>query len=326
MWIFGIVLSLAAISAAGGLYLVSVALRPAVERDAEVCYRNFGDNYPVLRPWADSLRRAGALRDTTIAAADGTRLQGWYVPARQPAEKTALLIHGYTDHPFGMLQIGSIYHRLLGYNLLLPALRYHGGSGGRSIGMGWRDREDVLRWIDEAQRLFGGPQRIVLHGISMGAATTMMVAGDARLPRSVRCFVEDCGYTSVWEQFRKELREDYGLPAFPLLHAADLVCRLRFGWNFREASALEAVARSERPMLFIHGEADRYVPTAMVYPLFEAKHGEKELWIAPGSAHAASYADHPESYARCVVDFVQRYMGDGGEKQTDDSAQRTKRG
>lgn len=307
MWILGIMLSAAAITAAGGCYLVSVALRPAVERDPEVCFRSFYDSYPALQGWADSLRRTKALRDTLLTADDGAPLQAWYLRAPQPTTRTALLVHGYTDHPFGMLAIGSLYHRL-GFNLLLPALRYHGGSGGRAIQMGWRDREEVLRWIGETDRLFGAGQRLVVHGVSMGAATTMMLAGDDRLPASVKCLVEDCGYTSVWEQFRKELREDYGLPAFPLLHAADLVCRLRFGWNFREASALEAVARCDRPMLFIHGEKDRYVPTSMVYPLYEAKQGDKALWIAPGSAHAASFGDHPETYTACVAEFVETYL------------------
>lgn len=185
MWILGIVLSAAAITAAGGCYLVSVALRPAVERDPEVCFRSFYDSYPALQGWADSLRRTKALRDTLLTADDGTPLQAWYLRAPQPTTRTALLVHGYTDHPFGMLAIGSLYHRL-GFNLLLPALRYHGGSGGRAIQMGWRDREDVLRWIGETDRLFGAGQRLVVHGVSMGAATTMMLAGDDRLPASVK--------------------------------------------------------------------------------------------------------------------------------------------
>ncbi len=306
--IAGGVLAAAALSVAGGWYLLSVALRPAVERDAERCYRDFCGAYPALRPWADSLRAAGALRDTTIAAEDGTRLQAFFIAAPAPAKRTAVLVHGYTDHPFGMLQFGYLYQRELGCNILLPALRCHGASGGRAIGMGWSDRLDVLRWIDEAERLFGTGQRVVVHGVSMGAAATMMLAGEERLPASVKCLVEDCGYTSVWVQFRKELREDYGLPAFPLLYAADAICRLRFGWGFREASALRQVARCDRPMLFIHGGQDRYVPTGMVYPLYEAKPGAKRLWIAPGSSHAASYTDHSETYTACVAGFVEAYL------------------
>jgi fermentation-respiration switch protein FrsA (DUF1100 family) len=61
-------------------------------------------------------------------------------------------------------------------------------------------------------------------------------------------------------------------------------------------------------MLFIHGSNDSFVPTRMVYPLYKAKSGIKELWVAPGSKHARSQADHPEEYARKVEGFVSRFV------------------
>lgn len=311
MWIVGVLGAVVVLTLIGGYYLVEVALRPAVERDAEACYARFAENYPTLRPWADALREAGTLRTTTLTAEDGTSLEAWVLPAAEPTDRTAVVVHGYTDHPFGMLQIAWIYHRHLGYNVLLPTLRFHGGSGGEAIGMGWNDRLDVRQWIDELPALFGGEQCVVVHGISMGAATTMMLAGEHALTPAVRCFVEDCGYMGVWEQFQKELKEDYHLPSFPILHAAHLICRLRFGWSFTEASALEAVRRCERPMLFIHGAEDHYVPTWMVHPLYHEKGGakqDKELWVAPESGHAWAFADHPEEYIGRVRNFVERYM------------------
>ena len=78
-----------------------------------------------------------------------------------------------------------------------------------------------------------------------------------------------------------------------------------------EASALRQVAKCELPMLFIHGDADDFVPTRMVYPLYEAKPGEKELWVVPGAAHAMSYRDNRAEYTRRVAEFVGRYVGDG---------------
>ena len=57
-------------------------------------------------------------------------------------------------------------------------------------------------------------------------------------------------------------------------------------------------------MLFIHGSNDKFVPTAMVRPLYEAKPGKKALWIAPGSEHAVSYKDHKVEYTRRVADFL----------------------
>ena len=83
----------------------------------------------------------------------------------------------------------------MGFTVLMPGLRGHGESTGHYIGMGWHNRLDMLRWIDEIVR--DDPEaEIVLFGISMGGATVMMTSGEA-LPPNVKVIVEDCGYTSV---------------------------------------------------------------------------------------------------------------------------------
>lgn len=87
----------------------------------------------------------------------------------------------------------------------------------------------------------------------------MMVSGE-KTPEYITCFVEDCGYTSVWDQFSKELKGLFGLPPFPLLYTASWIYQLQNGWNFQEASALSQVARCTKPMLFIHGDNDDFVP------------------------------------------------------------------
>ncbi len=292
-----------------GFYMLSFALQPSSAMDAKdaEAYEYMEKTYPHIRPWLDSLRREGALRDTVITGQEGERLHALYAAAREKTDRTAVIVHGYTDCAIRMLMIGYLYHHDLGFNILLPDLHYHGWSEGRAVRMGWRDRLDVLRWMDLADGLFGGNTRMVVHGISMGAATTMMVSGEEQKPY-VRCFVEDCGYTSVWDQFSKELKEQFGLPAFPLLNVASVLCDWRYGWNFREASALDQVARCRLPMMFIHGDRDGYVPTWMVYPLYEAKTGDKELWVVPGSEHAASYRDNPGEYTRRVGAFVGRWI------------------
>ncbi len=306
-----VVLVVAAALLGGSFYLLSYALRPdAVMAEKEASsYKYMCEEYPFLEGWIDSLRTTGALRDTVITGAEGERLHAIYAVAPQPTDRTAVIVHGYTDNAVRMLMIGYLYNHDLGFNILLPDLHYHGESEGRAIRMGWRDRLDVLQWMEVANAIFGGNTRMVVHGISMGAATTMMVSGEAQ-QHYVKCFVEDCGYTSVWDQFAKELRGQFSLPAFPLLHVASWLCDLRYGWNFREASALRQVARCDRPMLFIHGDADDFVPTRMVYPLYEAKPGEKELWVVPGAAHAMFYRDNREEYTRRVGAFVEKYIPD----------------
>ena len=291
-------------------YTLHYALQPEmgeyVEPDRINNYRN---DYEFGASWIDSILAIGGLRDTFIINRKGERLHGYYVYADSLTNKTAVLVHGYTDCAIKMLFIGYLYHHDLGFNLMLPDLHYHGLSEGKYVQMGWLDRLDVLQWIEFADSLFGGNTQMVVHGVSMGAATTMMLSGED-VPDCVRCYVEDCGYTSVWDEFAGEIRNQFGLPSFPLLYAASALCKVQLGWSFGEASSLRQVEKCRRPMLFIHGEKDDYVPTEMVYRLYEAKPQPKAMWIAPGSAHAQSYRDHSEEYTQQVRQFLSRYLDD----------------
>lgn len=309
----GVIVLLLMACISGGFYMLDYALRPiAIEKDYRASdlsgsWRYMFDKYPEIEPWVDSLRQVAALKDTFVVASDGVRLHAFYVTSPDTIRQTAVIVHGYTDNAVRMLMIGYLYYHNLHYNILLPDLRYAGQSGGTHIQMGWNDRLDVLRWMEIANELFGGDTQMVVHGISMGAATTMMLSGEPQ-QEYVKCFVEDCGYTSVWDQFSKELDEQFHLPEFPLLYMANVLCRLRYGWDFQEASALEQVKKCSLPMLFIHGDADDYVPTWMVYRLYEVKPEPKELWIVPQAAHAASYHDYRAAYTRRIQEFTAKYM------------------
>lgn len=261
-----------------------------------------------LKQWIDSLNNCQALRDTFIMAPDGKKLHALYVKAAQPTANTALLVHGYGDNAIRMLMIGHLYNKELGYNILLPDLRGHGKTGGDYIQMGWNDRHDVRQWINAGNELFGDSVRFALHGISMGAAAVMMLSGDS-LPDNVKCVIADCGYTSVWNEFQSELQARYRLPAFPLLNLTSRLCDFKLGWNFKEASSLDQVKKSSLPLFFIHGDADTYVPTYMVYELYDAKtKGNKQLWTPEGVKHAMSYWNYTDEYVKRTGDFVGRYM------------------
>ena len=266
-------------------------------------------NYPGLVAWQDSLRSLDVLRDTFVVNPDGVRLHAFYAahPDSVPVTQTAICVHGYGNCAIEMFHIARMYYQDLHFNILVPDLHYHGLSEGESIRMGWLDRLDVLQWMKVAEGIFPDAQ-LVVHGISMGAATTMMVSGEEQTT-NVKCFIEDCGYTSVWDEFKSELKNQFSLPAFPLMYTTSWLCKLRYGWSFQEASALEQVKKCKFPMLFIHGDQDTFVPTWMVHPLYEAKSEPKELWIVPGvDTHAWSYRMHPEEYTEKVRAFTQKYM------------------
>lgn len=201
------------------------------------------------------------------------------------------------------MNLDRMYRDSLNFNVLAPDLHYHGYSEGRAVQMGWFDRLDVKRWTAVAHDIFQD-DFMVVHGVSMGGATTMMLSGED-LPEYVRAFVDDCGYSSVWDQFAHNLKDMFHLPAFPVLHSASLMCRLRYGWGFKEASSVKQLAKCDRPMLFIHGDSDDFVPTSHVYKNYDAKvHGYKELWLAPDTDHATAYKNHPAEYTQHVRDFI----------------------
>ena len=148
---------------------------------------------------------------------------------------------------------------------------------------------------------------MVVHGISMGGATTMCVSGEPQQP-FVKCFVEDCGYTSVWDEFAGELKKQFGMPEFPLLYVASMMTDWRYGWNFNEAAAREQVERCNLPMLFIHGDKDDFVPSWMGDSVHAHKAGDKVLWKTKGVEHAESYLKFPRQYTETVRTFTNKYM------------------
>lgn len=190
--------------------------------------------------------------------------------------------------------------------MLLVDDRAHGKSQGNYLGFGWLDRLDCKAWCQELADRLGPDCSIVLHGVSMGAATVLAAAGEP-LPSQVKGVIGDCGYTSAWDQFGHILKRDFHLPVFPLLYTASLVCRICAGYWFQEDAPVKQLEKSDLPLLIIHGEADDYVPTAMSRRLLAASRDPgKKLVLVPGAAHAQSYAVAPEQYQQAAMEFFRR--------------------
>lgn len=289
-----------------GRFMCKYALLPEEHgNDIEGDRAKAESRYPGILAWYDSLHDGGLLRDTTLVGEGGCKLHAIYGPAADPAhaQGTAVVVHGYTDNHLCFLNLVRMYRDDLNYNVMVPDLHHHGYSEGDAVQMGWLDRLDVRRFGDMAHEIWGD-DFLVVHGVSMGAATTMMLSGDD-LPAYYRAFVEDCGYSSVWDQFAHNLKDSFHLPPFPVLNSASIVCKNKYGWSFKEASSVNQLAKSERPMLFIHGDKDDFVPFEHLQKNYDAKvKGYKEMWVAPGSEHAMAFKDHPVEYTQHVRDFL----------------------
>lgn len=242
-----------------------------------------------------------------MGSRDKLRLFAYYLPAKKPTKNTVILAHGYSGDAFIMSEFARLYHDKYNMNILLPDARGHGKSEGHYIGFGWHERLDCLDWIQQVLTQLGADSTVLLHGVSMGAATVMMTSGE-ELPSQVKAIVADCGYTSAKDELSYQLKRMYHLPAFPILTLTSGLTKLRAGYTFSEASALRQVKKANVPILFVHGEEDAFVPTDMVYQLYEACQSEKALLIVPKAGHGVAHRTDPAIYQEKLTQFIDRYI------------------
>jgi fermentation-respiration switch protein FrsA (DUF1100 family) len=240
------------------------------------------------------------------AAGAKLRLVADYVPAAKPTTKTVVVAHGYMGKKEDMAARIKMFHEA-GFNVLAPDDRGHGQSQGHYIGYGWPDRLDYLKWIRLLLRRRGRDQQIALYGESMGGATVMYLSG-TKLPKQVQVLVEDCGYTSIVDELAYQAKSMYHLPKWPLVPAVAAYASLKTGYNVFAADARRTLARNTRPILFIHGTRDTFVPTAMAKENYAATTAEKKLWLVQGAKHAQSFYKDPARYQRVVVGWIDAHL------------------
>lgn len=303
-------LAAAGVSAAGswsalGSYLYSQSMVPQV-RDP--------DEPEVNQVQADGrswVRRREGFREASIQSADGLILWAALVPGAPGCRRWAICIHGYHDTHESMGSIARWYHGQ-GWNVLLPDQRGHGRSEGDYVGWGYDERLDVVGWCNYIARRDPGAE-IVLHGVSMGAASILMATGGP-LPRQVKAAVSDCSYTSIEAEMRhlfsnwEDKPAGLPLPAGLLFSALRKTTLRRAGYDLRDAAPIQAVIRSITPTLFIHGVDDDFVPPAMMGKLYQAARCPKGFLWMPGAGHAASAGADEEMYWTAVSTFLRDYF------------------
>lgn len=267
--------------------------------------KEFYDNCKVYQDackWYDSL----GIADTVIPSRIGKDTRAKVILADEDCGKWAIVIHGYTASPRSMAHYAWKYHTM-GFNVIMPHMVGHGSDKRTYCSMGYYDRYIILDWIDYAIELDKSAQ-ILLHGVSMGSATTMLVTGE-KLPKNVVVAVADCGYTNCWEEYVSQSKEMLHLPVFPFLTAANTVSKLHKNFDFKSCSPIDAVSHSKTPTFFIHGGEDNFVPYAMMKPLFEACSApDKGMLTVPKAFHANSVFADTELYWSKVTAFISKYF------------------
>lgn len=240
----------------------------------------------------------------SLVSFDGTKLNALSYMQPQPTNKWVIFVHGYRQDNSKVKDYGVKYAQN-GYNVLLPNNRACGDSEGDYVGMGWLDKEDIKQWISFIATNKTNDPSIIVHGRSMGGATTMMLAGDN--PEYVDLYIEECGYTSVHEIFVEELDKRFNLPPFPLLNIASFISNIKAGYSFEEASSVKQLQKATKPILFIHGTEDDFVPYYMLDQVYNATNAVKEKIVFEGADHSGSRFLDPDKYWNGVFNFINQY-------------------
>jgi len=239
--------------------------------------------------------------DVTIPSPFGYMISGTFIRNERSDGRTIIFCHGVTVSRICMVKYAAMYYRR-GWNLFLYDHRRHGNSGGKTTTYGYFEKHDLKEVVDYVRGKIGSAI-IGIHGESMGAATLLQYAG---MEDKADFYIADCPYSSLWELLRYLLKRDYHLPAFPLMQIADIFIRLQAKFSVISVNPYDDVKNINKPVLFIHGEADDYVPTSMSIEMHKAKKGFAEIYIAPGAGHALSMRTDPETYENVVFSFMEK--------------------
>lgn len=238
--------------------------------------------------------------DVSIQSFDGLTLRGRYYEYA-PGAPIELMMHGYRGDAERDLCGGVQRCFALGRSALIVNQRGCGNSDGNVITFGIKERKDCRAWIDFMLKTFGPDVKIILTGISMGASTVLMTAGE-ELPPNVYGVLADCGFTSASDIIKKVMRQIH-LPAVLLYPVVKLGAKIFGGFDLEESSPIDALAKCKIPVIFYHGEADDFVPCEMSRQNYENCPTKKKLVTIPGAGHGLSYPVAPEKYINTLKEF-----------------------
>ena len=241
--------------------------------------------------------------EMTITSFDGLTLYGKYYEYA-PGAIVEIMFHGYRGSAERDLCGGVQRCFKLGHSALIVDQRCSGKSGGDVITFGINESRDCLSWLEHAIARFGPDVKIILTGISMGAATVMIAAGE-QLPENVIGVLADCGYTSAKDIIKKVMRQ-MKLPAELAYPFVKLGAKIFGHFNLESTSPIEAMKRCRVPVIFFHGETDDYVPCYMSRRNYAACTARKRILTVPRAGHGLSYLFAPQEYRTALKEFFEQ--------------------
>src|SRR5215212_5370486 len=240
--------------------------------------------------------------EITLTTDDGLRLSAWWLP--QPdSQRVVIGLAGHRSPKSDLLGIGSGLWRA-GNNVLLFDWRSRGQSEVAQHSLAYYELRDAEAAVTYAFKRI--PEaRLGLMGYSMGASVALLLA--AREPR-VLAIAADSPFTGIAEVVAHGAAQ-LRLPPQLVVSMADRLTGWRYGYRFGAVRPIEAVAAiSPRPLLLIHGGADKLIPVSQAHELFAAAREPKQRWIVEGAEHCGAYFVDRISYVARAAEFFKQYL------------------
>ena len=255
---------------------------------------------------------------------DQVQLKGWYIPGVLPnghltSQRTIILVHGKganrADKSAGLLNLSGELARH-GFAILAFDMRGTGESLPAPLSLGYFEQRDVLGAVDFLRSgpipypALGRTFIIGGWGVSMGAATLLMAT--AQEP-AIRAVASDSAYADIIPILEREVPKGGHLPP-SFTPGALIAANVLYGMDFYAVRPEDVVANiAPRPILFIHGTSDTYVPPSNMDTLAAAartaSNANVQTWLVPGAAHAQSFNTEGTVYVDRVVAFYNAALG-----------------
>jgi dipeptidyl aminopeptidase/acylaminoacyl peptidase len=290
----------AALCAIAGILVADGSLHPARRRlDAEE-----------RADAVQAARHAGSnLEDVSLTTSDGANLKAWLIQPAKDNGNAVILLHGLGDNRGGVIG----YAQLLlaaDYSVLMPDARAHGESGGVLATYGLLERQDIHQWISWIENRTH-PRCVFGFGESMGAAQLLQsLAVEGRF-----CAV---AAESAFSDFREIAYDRMGQPLHvgpwlgatllrPIVEVAFLRAEQKYGLHMQQVSPEQALARSQIPLLLIHGVDDHNIPPRHSERILQARPINTEIWRVAGADHCGAISTAPDEFASRLLNFYTRH-------------------
>ncbi len=255
---------------------------------------------------------------------DHVQLRGWFIPGILPggrltAQRTIIAVHGSranrADKAAGLLNLSAEFARH-GFAVLAFDMRGNGESPAAPLSLGYFEQRDVLGAVDFLRSGtipypdLGRPRIIAGWGVSMGAATLLLAASQEP---AIRAVVSDSAYADIIPILEREVPKGGHLPSL-FTPGTLIAARALYGIDFYAVRPVDIVARiAPRPVFFIHGTGDTYIPQVNMDMLATAaraaSNASVQTWLVPGAAHAQAFHTHTQEYIARVMAFFTNTLG-----------------